>query len=260
MLVGSGAVAATGNVLGNLIVGNDNDNNLDGQGGDDQLFGDDGNDTLTGGLGNDILDGEAGDDVVNGGGGNDTYFVDSSDDEVQEGANSGIDTVSTSVNLTLGANIENAVLEAGGLTVTGNELNNVITGSLGADTINGGKGNDAIEGGLGIDALNGGAGNDLFLYRLENNADLATLGGDTIAGFEAGKDKIDLLDLFSDFDLVGVDAIDDGFLKIKVIGGNTLIQFDSNGGGDSFVTLATLTGVTNVTVNDLLFPHPPAQP
>jgi hypothetical protein len=40
-----------------------------------------------------------------------------------------------------------------------------------------------------------------------------------------------------------------------VSGNDTLISFDSDGGGDDFVTLATLTGVTNVTVNDLLFPQ-----
>ncbi|HRI53011.1 MAG TPA: hypothetical protein PLW65_22810, partial [Pseudomonadota bacterium] len=65
---------------------------------------------------------------------------------------------------------------------------------------------------------------------------------------------------FADFEIGGVDAIGDGYLKIEVDNGNTLIKFDSDGGGDEFVTLATLTGVTNVTIHDLLVPQPGVAP
>jgi hypothetical protein len=47
-----------------------------------------------------------------------------------------------------------------------------------------------IEGSLGIDALNGGAGNDQFRYELDDLSDPGLLGGDTIAGFEVGKDTV----------------------------------------------------------------------
>ena len=206
----------TGNTLNNTITGNDGNNKLDGQTGDDTLSGGLGNDTLIGGIGNDVLDGGSGDDVMNGGTGNDTYVVDDIDDQVQEAVNAGTDTVRSSIDFTLGATLENLVLLAGH-TGIGNDFNNIITGSSGADTIQGGKGNDSlfgngladsisggdgndlIEGGLGNDSLNGGPGNDVFLYRLENIID--PLGTDTITGFEIGKDRIDLLDLFSDFDV-----------------------------------------------------------
>ena len=96
----------------------------------------------------------------------------------------------------------------------------------------------------------------LFLYRLGGQADLANLGGDLIIGFEAGKDKIDLVDLFLDFGFDSEDVIGDGFLKIEVVGGNTILGFDSDGGGNGFVTLATLQGVTNLGLSDLLYPSP----
>jgi Ca2+-binding RTX toxin-like protein len=212
---------------------------------------------------------------MNGGTGNDTYVVDSETDVVQEAANAGTDTVQSFIDYTLEANVENLVLFAGRKGF-GNDLNNVITGSGGADTIqsgkgndtllgnasndgiSGGDGNDVIEGGIGADSLEGGAGNDLFLYRLENIIDLIPLGGDFISDFEVGKDKIDLLDLFSDFDVGSSDPVGAGFLQLLVSGADTLVRFDSNGGGNSFVTLATLQGVTNVTTADLLFPAPAA--
>jgi Ca2+-binding RTX toxin-like protein len=74
----------------------------------------------------------------------------------------GIDTVFTSVNFKLSANVENAVLLEGGLTVTGNDLNNHITGSDLADIINGGKGGDTLRGFNGADLLNGDDGNDVI--------------------------------------------------------------------------------------------------
>ena len=96
-------------------------------------------------------------------------------------------------------NIEDAYLAVSGLTVTGNSLDNAMFGTDGADTMNGGVGNDVIEGGLGVDVINGGAGNDQFRYELDTPRILASLGGDTIAGFEVGKDTINLYALFADF-------------------------------------------------------------
>jgi hypothetical protein len=101
--------------------------------------------------------------------------------------------------------------------------------------------------------MSGGAGSDLFLYRLGDPNDLAQLGGDVIAGFEAGKDKIDLYDLFTDFGIVEEDVVGDGYLRLQVNGNDTLIQFDKDGGGDSFVTLATLQNVTNATLGDVIY-------
>lgn len=111
---------------------------------------------------------------------------------------------------------------------------------------------------IGADILDGGAGNDVFLCRMENIIDLVPLGGDFISDFEVGKDRIDLLDLFSDFGITSDDPIDDGYLRLFVSAGDTLLQFDSSGGANSFVTLATLLGITNATTAKLFFPAPAA--
>jgi len=288
--VGTKSVVGIGNELDNTIYGGGGNDKLDGkagndfidgESGDDSLIGGDGNDqfngstgndTLNGGAGSDTLDGGSGKDLMIGGAGNDTYLVDDADDIVQEAANGGIDTISTKISLDLGATIENAYAEIGGLTIGGNALNNLIGGSTGvdklqgkdgsdvltgygdADILEGGAGDDVIEGGLGADKLDGGAGSDLFRYALENPANLNTLGGDVITGFEAGKDKIDLYDLFVDFEIEVDDVLGEGVLRLEVSNGDTLLQFDKDGGADSFVTLATLQGVTNVTLADLIYP------
>ena len=247
---------------------------LDGGNGNDLLSGLDGNDTLKGGAGDDELFGEAGDDLLIGGAGNDSYYVEDTGDKIQEAANGGIDTIRANITLTLGDNIENAKLEVG-VTVTGNTLDNVIEGSVGADkilgsdgndtlsglldvdTLTGGTGNDVLDGGLGADVMEGGAGNDLYLYRLDKDTDLPQLGGDTIVGFETGKDRIDVYDLFQEFNIFSSDVVGDGYLRLLVSGGSTQLQFDSNGGGDAYITLATLQNVTNALLIDIVLPAKP---
>jgi Ca2+-binding RTX toxin-like protein len=289
--LGKVSAIGNGNALNNLISGGGGNDTLNGLAGSDQLYGNDGNDVLKGGAGHDglyggkgddnlnggdgsdYLSGDGGSDIMTGGAGDDYYNVTDDDDTVFEVANGGTDWIYASVSLTLAANVENAYLDEVDLTVKGNDLNNYIEGSYGADTIaggggadtllgdedddslSGGAGNDAIEGGFGADTLDGGAGNDLFLYRIEdptNPSELDFLGGDLITGFEVGKDKIDLYDLFSDFDIDAEDAIGDGYLRFQVSGGDTLLQFDKDGGGDGFVTLATLQNVTNLSLTDII--------
>ncbi|HKP26949.1 MAG TPA: calcium-binding protein, partial [Dongiaceae bacterium] len=273
----AGAANGTGNSANNGIDGNASANRLDGQAGDDFLTGLGGNDTLIGGTGNDALNGSSGADVMVGGAGNDIYLIDDENDQVQETANGGIDTIETTIDFVIanGSNIENILLLAGRKGF-GNDAANIISGSGSADTIrgekghdslfgnsgndgiSGGDGNDVIEGGIGVDSLEGGIGNDVFLYRLENIIDLVPLGGDFISDFETGKDKIDLLDLFSDFNITSANPVADGFVRLLVSGGDTLVQFDSSGGANSFVTLTTLQGVTNASLTDLVFPAPAA--
>ncbi|BBD65852.1 hypothetical protein NIES4072_04690 [Nostoc commune NIES-4072] len=142
----------------NSISGNDTLNGVDGN---DSLAGGTANDSLIGGNGNDTLDGGLGTDTLSGGAGDDTYLVDTTLDTITEAANSGTDTVRSSVSYTLGANLENLTLREGGdITGTGNNLSNFIFGNTFNNTLNGGAGDDTLDGNNGNDILNGGDGND----------------------------------------------------------------------------------------------------
>jgi Ca2+-binding RTX toxin-like protein len=121
--------------------------------------------TLTGGAGNDTLDGAAGNDTLIGGLGNDVYIVDVAADVVTEAASAGTDELRTALTtITLAANVENLTFTGtAGFTGTGNGLDNVMSGGIGADTLSGGAGNDTLNGGVGADRLTGGTGNDAFI-------------------------------------------------------------------------------------------------
>ncbi|MCU7251073.1 M10 family metallopeptidase C-terminal domain-containing protein, partial [Pseudomonas koreensis] len=143
-LNGVGAFDVLGNSQDNYLVGNAFANNLQG------------------GAGNDMLDGGAGADTLIGGTGNDIYVIDTLQDTVIEQANEGRDLVRTSINYTLGANIEDGeLLGTAALNLDGNELANVLTGNSGDNVINGG---------LGADVMSGGTGNDVYI--VDNASDV----------------------------------------------------------------------------------------
>jgi trimeric autotransporter adhesin len=117
--------------------GNDADNVLDGTAAANTLYGLGGNDTLDGGSGKDTLYGGLGDD---------TYILSSNDgDVVMEYGDEGTDTVVSSYNYTLGANVENLTLTSAATAGTGNGLNNVLdagAGSAASVTLTGLGGDD----------------------------------------------------------------------------------------------------------------------
>ncbi len=186
-LTGTGNIDATGNSVSNVLTGNTGDNHL---------YGDAGNDTLNGGDGNDYLDGGIGNDTMAGGAGDDWYIVDSASDTVTEAADSGNDTIESSVTRSLGNNFERLFLTGvNNINATGNSLDNYLKGNSGNNTLDGGTGADTMEGKAGddiyyvqsagdivIEALNEGTDtvNSTISYALTDNVENLTLTSGTI--------------------------------------------------------------------------------
>jgi Ca2+-binding RTX toxin-like protein len=158
--------------------------------------------TIYGNAGNDIFVGfrDAGGTVptLRGGTGDDLYRADAAAPATfVENAGQGTDTVQVSqgASYTLGANIENLTVgpydggTSGAATLTGNVLNNLISGYGNAETINGGQGNDTLYGNSGADVLNGQLGDDT-LYG-GNGIDTLNggIGSDVLDG-GAGADQL----------------------------------------------------------------------
>jgi Ca2+-binding RTX toxin-like protein len=137
---------------------------------------------LAGTAGDDTIQGLAGTDTMTGLAGNDTYYVDDAGDVVVEGAGEGVDTVRSSVDHSLAANVENLILTGTrDATGWGNELDNRIVGNAGHNLINGGPGNDI---------LFGSAGSDMFYFRSKLNA---RTNIDRLPDFDATEDSIALV-------------------------------------------------------------------
>ena len=189
LIIGGGTSSGGGNDTLNdgepvLIVGG---GPLSG-GGNDTLYNFDpafigGDDTLSGG-GNDVIFnpgppphglGTNGNDTLStirdfdwlvGLGGDDTYIVSHDFVLMQEEAGGGIDRVYSRVPFVLPAHVEILGLmdDAGNIDGTGNDLPNLIWGSLGNNTLHGAGGDDIVTGGGGgVDTLYGDAGNDLLV-------------------------------------------------------------------------------------------------
>jgi Ca2+-binding RTX toxin-like protein len=142
-LPGDGADTIYGNAGNDILGGGAGNDSLSGGGGADNLFGGNGNDMLLGDAGDDVLQGSNGNDTLTGGTGDDRYYLSDASDIVQEAFGGGIDTVHAGFDITLGANVENLILD-GAVTGYGNSLDNSMTGDFEA-TLKGGAGNDTYE-------------------------------------------------------------------------------------------------------------------
>jgi Ca2+-binding RTX toxin-like protein len=111
------------------------------------------NDILIGNALNNTLDGGAGADTMSGGDGVDTYYVDNIGDVVIEtdASLTALDRVFSTIDYTLGANVENLILIGNAINGTGNERDNRITGNALDNTLDGGLGADTMIGGDGVD-------------------------------------------------------------------------------------------------------------
>jgi VCBS repeat-containing protein len=172
-LIGTAAIAGTGNAMKNLMDGSQN----------------------------------SGGNLLRGMNGDDTYIL-GAGDRVQETAAGGTgDVVRSLVNHTLGANVEHLVListvnqNGTGNTLAnqmfGNAFKNTLDGGLGNDVLSGNDGNDILIGNLGADFMTGGKGNDIF--RFAKAADSFGKVIDGIADFDdpgKGNDVIDVTGMY----------------------------------------------------------------
>ncbi len=140
-------------------------------GGNDSVYGNEAANLIDTGAGNDFLLGGAGADTLIGGAGNDVYSIRLVDgavfgDIIIERWSEGTDEVRTDLPTFTLSGIDNVENLSGsslaGQMLTGNELRNVIRGSVGDDSLDGGLGDDILAGGFGNDFLFGNEGDDIL--------------------------------------------------------------------------------------------------
>jgi Ca2+-binding RTX toxin-like protein len=179
-----------------------------------------------------------------------------------------------------GATIENANGGAGNDGLIGNKAGNLLIGRDGNDQVNAGGGDDTLQGGDGVDRLFGGGGQDtvvggagrdalwgnaagdrfVFLYASDSSADARM--ADHVRDFDSSEhDTIDLRHIDADATLAGnqnFDYIDSagftgaaGQLHYSLIGGNTLIEGDTDGNGAADFAI-WLNGVHELSAGDFV--------
>jgi serralysin len=190
---------AYGAIIENAIGGSGNDSMI-GNSADNIMRGNAGNDLIASGLGNDTLDGGAGNDEMLGGAGNDLYVVGEEADVVTELVDEGSDTVRSSIDYVLGANVEDLVLTDGAAKGTGNAFNNTLTGNAAANRLIGDAGIDRLIGGDGVDFLTGGADNDVFVAEINALSRVTAKNGSMIS--------LDVVTDFTSGDLIDFSRID----------------------------------------------------
>jgi len=232
--------------------------------------------------GNNVLNGAAGADLMVGYGGHDLYYVDNANDLAHEEANGGTDMVATTVDYTLGANVENLqandIYGTDPLILTGNSLSNNIYGTQGNNELNGGGGADFMVGYGGHDyywvdhagdvaheEANGGTdtvgttvsytlgANVENLQSLESHGTAAlTLTGNPLANTIAGSAGDNVLNGAGGADLmIGNGGHDLYFVDDA---GDVALEYSTDGGTDLVVTAVSYAlgaNVENLQANDI---------
>ncbi|MFI3195769.1 MAG: calcium-binding protein [Methylococcaceae bacterium] len=216
---------------------------------------------LLGNSGNNILNGGKESDTMKGGEGDDTYSVNVTTDIVEEKADQGVDTVSSTATYALSDNVENLILTGStAIDATGNALGNNLTGNSANNLLNGGIGADVMQGQAGDDTYfvddagdrieeNSGEGIDTVQssinYTLPTNLEKLVLIGAVVNG--TGNDRANslvgnasdnVLDGGADADSLAGGAGNDSYLVDN--SGDKLIE-DSNGGIDNVQSSANYT-------------------
>lgn len=168
--------------------------------------------------------------------------VAASTDAIKEDLDGGVDTVRSSVTVTLGENLENLELTGtAALNGTGNALDNRLVGNSNKNALTGADGNDTLDGGANTDllkgdALKGGKGDDTFI--IHSDLDVVTelagagTGTDTLQrDFESSKalaDNVENLGLLGTSDIRGTG----NSLKNTLTGNDGKNRLDGGGNDD----------------------------
>lgn len=245
LLTGAAAINGTGNALDNFLSGNSAAN---------------------------ILDGGLGADTMAGGDGNDVYYVDDAGDVVTESnaplATGGNDTVCSTVDYTLGANLENLrILASGTVNATGNDLDNTFWAGAGDDVLNGSAGIDTASYGFASAGVSislavagaqvtGGSASDT-LISIENlvGSDFAdSLAGNAAANVLDGGAGGDSLDGGNNDDLmfggVGNDTLLGATGNDTLDAGTGADVADGGADSDTLVVLGNFADYTMTRVNE----------
>ena len=208
LVMGAGAVQATGTSTGETLEGNELANTLDGAGG---------NDTLVGGVGDDQLTGGAGADTIRGGAGFDYARYDFAPAAISIDVFNPVPGSGNSLGDSL-SEIEGIVGSAFDDILGGWGVDNDLQGLAGADTLCGYGANDRLDGGSGIDTLIGDDGDDLLI---------GGTGADTLnggAGLDTASYAASSLGVSVNLALgsaSGGDAAGDSFVSVEVLIGST---------------------------------------
>lgn len=226
------AEIGVGNALDNRLTGNANSNTLRGL---------DGNDTLDGGGSRDMLEGGLGDDL---------YILNDNDAVIEE-ADAGTDTIESSIDFTLPANVEVLVLTGSeNIKGTGNNADNRIVGNSGDNTLDGGGGTDTLEGGNGDDT-----------YIIDSLSDVVIdIGGTDLIQTSVDFGVFDFANLFVPTSLQRTNPLKTGIENLELIGaasvgigntGNNYIR--GNSGSDALDGLFGRDTLDGGEGDDVLF-------
>lgn len=177
---------------------------------------------------------------------NDQFYVNSTHDVIL-GGGGGWDTVISSVDWTLGADLDNLNLVGRAISATGNDAGNYIVGNRFDNILNGGKGNDRLTGGAGADIFvfdAGGRANADYLSDFTSGTDRLAINGAAF-GVAAGAS----FNYVEDWASLGSGP---AFIRESIDGLAPTIWFDADGaGGKAAQILCTLQWRNNsTTAND----------
>ena len=218
------------------------------------ILGTAGNDTLVGDVGDDTISGLAGNDTLLGGGGNDNIFGQDGNDSIAGESGNDLIFDSSGADTITGGDGDDTIFGTAFGVIDGGTGNDVITASGAGNVVAGGAGDDSIT--IGVSGIvTTGAGIDTIIlpgaFTASNpNVSPAVVVTDFTAG--AAGDQLDFRQLLAGSSSIGYNGGNPfgalGYLRVHQVGADAVIDWDSNGGGNGFVPIVTLQGVTASTL------------